>query len=204
MAIIVEDGSGKNDAVSYIDATFFSDHHTARGRDLSEWNTAAIEAACVKATDYVDQRFGLRFRGDRQLKDQALQWPRLDAYDDDGFAFSGLDTIPRDLKKAVAEYARIVLTLTGSELLPNPAPPFASINEDGETVGGASGQVTRDRSVVGPIEEEKWYESASNTKSTKAVMSGLVDGLSIPEYPRADLWIEKLLKPKGVRLVRGD
>lgn len=204
MAFTVEDGSGDNEANAYITVEFFRDHHEDRGRATDDYVDGAVQSAIVKATDYVDQRFGTRYRGERKTLDQALEWPRIDAIDNDGYEL-GTDRIPRKLKMGVAEYALIVLGLTGGELLPNPAPPFATVDEDGNVTGGASGQAIRVREKVGPLEEEVYYARATNTGKNVASKSDLVADLHIPEYPRADLWIQELLRNSlNRRMARGD
>lgn len=207
MAFVVEDGSGNPLSNAYTALQSFKDHHDDRGRDYSAFTDPAIQNAIVKATDYVDKRFGKRFRGVRRSHDQGLEWPRLDAFDDDGFLLQGSDTVPRNLQKAVSEYALIVLRLSSGELLPLPAPPFATIDETtGAVSGGQSGQIIRNREKVGPLETEQWYSDKAKTNSgSTGVKSSIVDDLNIPDYPRADLWIEELLRASmGMRLVRGD
>jgi hypothetical protein len=207
MAFVVEDGSGDADATAYIAVAEFKSHHDDRGRSYVDHDDADIMTAIVKATDYVDKRFGSRFKGIRRQKDQGLEWPRLSAFDNDGFLMSGVDVIPRNLKKAIAEYALIVLRLLDNELLPIPARPFATIDEEtGEVSGGVSGQVIRNREKVGPLEIDQWFsDMARNSSGAVAIKSSLVDDLHIPEYPRADLWIEELLRSSmSTELVRGN
>jgi len=204
MAFVAETGAGLTDSNAYIDETFFAAHHGDRGRVLTAYVSADIQAALIKATDYIEQRFGRKFKGYRAIKDQALEWPRVGAYGDDGYAWSYV--VPKQLQKATAEYALIVLQLTWGELLPNPALPFARMDETtGESVGGASGQVVKTRDVVGDLEEEREYARFDSSKSNTATKSSLVDDIYIPAYPRADLWIaETLVKQNSMRLGRGD
>lgn len=206
MAFVVEDGSGNADATAYISVAFFESYQDDRGRIHSGFASGLKEQAIVKATDFVEERFGRRFRGVRQTKGQGLEWPRLDAFDDDGFLLSGEDEIPRQLKRAVAEYTYIVLKLLDAELLPNPARPFATIDEEtGEVVVTSAGQVISTREQVGPISESKTFANMLQYRNNTNVAgkSTLVDDLHIPEYPRADLWIEELLKSStSISLVR--
>ena len=58
MAFTLETGSGLELANAYIDVTFFDDFHTDRGRDISALNATIVETAIVRATDYIDKRFG--------------------------------------------------------------------------------------------------------------------------------------------------
>lgn len=209
MAFTVEDGTGLENSNAYVSVAYFKGHHDDRGRDYSASTDDQIEDAIVKATDYVDARFGKMFKGYRQSKGQALEWPRLDAFDNDGFLLDGVDNVPRKLQMAVSEYAFIVLNLVPNEFLPNPARAFAYIDEStGEVVVSTGGQVVRNRDKVGPIESEQWYadETKGNSgNSAVGVKSSLVNDLHIPEYPRADLLLEELLvsSMSGIQLVRG-
>lgn len=187
----------------YILQAFVDTYHADRNN--TRWTDFTVpekEAAIIRATDYIDKRFGRRFRGDRQTKSQALEWPRLSAFDDDGFLLNGIDAIPRQLQKASAEYA-LRAAICGV-LAPDPIGPVPK--QSMETGAGdrsidvITGQVTRKRDKVGPLEEERWFETdsqaAKNLGATaKAVQSSVLSDLVIPEYPEADLWIEELLVP---------
>jgi len=67
MALIVETGTGIREANAYTDVAYVTSYLTARNRQNENgWNTAttaAKEAAVIAATDYIDTRFGARFRG---------------------------------------------------------------------------------------------------------------------------------------------
>ena len=206
MAFVVEDGSGLDTANSYVSVAEFQLHHTDRGTDVSSFTDAQIQAALIKATDYVDKRFGRRFRGFKESKSQGLEWPRISAFDNDDYLFSGLDDVPRQLKRAIFEYGLIAAQII--DLLPIPAPAFAKLDPATGTVsGGESGQVVRKREQVGPLEEETWYaDQRRNIAVTRpSVQSGIVSSISLPEYPAADLWLEELLESgNSVTLGRGD
>lgn len=207
MAFTVEDGSGNPNSNAYVAVQTFKDHHNDRGRDITSYTDTDIQQGIVKSTDYIDKRFGKLFRGIRRAKDQGLEWPRLSAFDNDGFILQGSDAVPRLLQKAASEYTLIVLRLASGELLPNPAPPFATVDDiTGAISGGQGGQIIRNREKVGPLEVEQWYSDKSkNNQGAVGVKSSLVDDFNIPEYPRADLWIEELLRPSmNISLVRGD
>lgn len=199
MAFVVEDGSGKEDANSYIAEAFADTYHTDRGN--AAWGTAATpdkETALIRATDYIDKRFGISFKGWRRAKQQALEWPRLDAYDKDGFAYDGIDIVPRALQRACAEYA--LRALVAAPLAPDPAVTFAT--KDNSQSGGAvtsatGGEKTKEKSKVGPVEEEFGYAPASQTLSAPGNITSKgfsqVAGIYIVPYPAADMLIEELL-----------
>jgi len=208
MAFVAEDGSGLPNSNAYVTVAFVDGHHLDRGN--SKWEDLAIEEkqfSIIRATDYIDKRFGRRFRGERQSKDQALEWPRLSAFDNDGFLLGGVDDIPRALQKATAEYAlraAINGVLAPDPALPSPAQSFetGAADQDASTV--ITGEVSRTREVVGPVEEEKWYETRSQVigknlaAGAKGIQSGLINDFVIPEYPEADLWIEEILESSMV------
>ncbi len=88
-----------------------------------------------------------------------------------------------------------------------PKQDFTSIAE--RDPNAITGEVTRKREVVGPLEDETWYQARGGKDvlgaGAKSIQSSLINDFSIPEYPEADLWIEELLLPSmGMFLVRGD
>lgn len=187
VTIVVEDGNALSTANAYVSETFATTYHGDRGNVAwAALSSEDMKTAIIKATDYIDKRFGRRFRGYKSQKDQALEWPRTSAYSNSSFSYTDADVVPRNLQKACAEYA--LRTISTSELLPDPST-------------SSSGSLTRDRQVVGPIETQKDFEGALSRDTA----SSLISGSNIPEYPAADLWIEELLKPPfGVYLGRGD
>jgi len=197
MAFIVEDGTGMAEANAYISIEEFKTHFTDRGIDYTLETDTDIQAWIVNASDYVDKRFGRRFRGWRRSRTQALEWPRTDACDDDDYLFAG---VPVQLKKAIAEYASLVKELARN-LAPVPGTEFGIIDPSTGTVTTTpSGALTSRTEKVGPIEDSASYESAHRPM----VSTGNLLTQRIPEYPQADLWIEELIvstSSKGI--VRG-
>lgn len=201
---------GGNNSNVYVLLAFIDTHHADRNN--TRWTDFTVpekEAATIRATDYINKRFGRRFRGERMTKSQSLEWPRLSAFDDDGFLLNGIDDIPRQLQKATAEYA-LRAAICGV-LAPDPIAPIPK--QSLETGAGArdtdvvTGQVTRKRDKVGPLEEERWFETDSQAAknlgaSSKSIQSMMVNDLNIPEYPEADMWIEELLHPATIQLAR--
>ncbi len=201
MAFLVEDGSGIELANAYVSLAYTDTHHTDRNNTLWENVTDADkQASIIRASDYIDKRFGRRFRGERQSKGQGLEWPRLSAFDDDFFLLSGVDDIPRQLEKATAEYAlRAALcgVLAPDPILrvPKQSMEFGAADRSGPT---ATGEVIRKREHVGPIEDETWYEPTSKlavSAGSRSTQSGIMNDYNIPEYPEADMWLEELIVP---------
>lgn len=175
VTLVVEDGSSNPLANGYIPTSFTDTYHDDRGN--TTWAPLSADdkaTAIIKATDYIDKRFGRQFRGFRSQKAQALEWPRTGAFDNDSYAYTMEDIIPRQLQKACAEYALRVITKL--ELAPDP------------TTSG-TGAVVMEKEIIGPLETEKRYSGSLN----RVTNSALISDSSIPEYPAADLWIEELL-----------
>lgn len=170
MALTVEDGSGVADADTYIDLTYASAYHTKRGH--TAWAAASTgeqEIALVRATDYIETRWGSRFKGYPEFAEtpQALSFPRVLLRDRHGLLVEG---VPENLKRAQAEYA---LRALEAALLPDP-----SVSDSGLPVA-------RERSKVGPIEEETEYQ----TSGTAPVV--------LRPYPAADLLLQDYIRPTG-------
>jgi hypothetical protein len=214
MAFLVETGSGDAGANAYISVAYFRTHHTDRGNSAhSDFSTSEVESAIIRATEYIDKRFGPRFRGFRNNKGQGLEWPRFDAFDNDGFLLSGVDDLPRNLEKACAEYALraliyIVLAPDPIRSVPNQDLTDSTGTRETDLI---TGEVTRKRDRVGPLEEERWYETRSQVLArnlgvgARGVQSGLLNDFNIPEYPEADLWLEELLRSSmNISLSRGN
>lgn len=203
MAFLAEDGTGLEASNSYIAVALADTHHTDRAN--TQWDdmtTAEKEAALIRATDYIEKRFGRKFVGRRTNKTQALEWPRVDAEDRDGFLLSGIDVdaIPRQLQKATAEYAlRAFIYNVLSPDVP-PAVPSQDLRTGGTRgTQEASGSIVKERIKVDVIEEEKEYRSLSSFgEGNITIKSSLVSDAAIPEYPEADMWIQELLKSATV------
>lgn len=198
MAFTIEDGSGVPGANAYISDTYFTTFHTDRGVDAG-FPVAEINQHIIRASDYVDKRFGRRFRGFRRTSAQGLEWPRLDAFTDDDYTFSG---VPDQMEKAIAEYTLISLNLDRN-LAPMPTPDFAHQDpETGDVTNESAGMITQKSEEVGPVKESTAYADGN---STGKPMTGTGNTTQkIPEYPQADLWIEEIIDPYNQRsLARG-
>lgn len=192
MAFTPETGVSVTGANSYITVQQFRDYHTDRGRDTSAHTDPQVQAACIKASEYIDKRFGVRFVGWRKAKTQGLEWPRNNAWDRDDYILDGL---PSQLVKACSEYALRAAAL--GILAPDPALPFATRDATGSGTVTSAGQVIRKREKVGPIETEEEFGATSGSSSQVSSGTGLVDGYYLPPYPEADMWLEELLCAGG-------
>lgn len=203
MALVVEDGTGLVNANSYISESFADTHHDDRGN--TKWgagSSADQQSALIRAADYIDKRWGIWFRGIKGSSTQALQWPRVGAFDNSGYV---LDGVPVLLEKASAEYA--LRALLNNVLAPDPS---ASVPEQNHISGSTvtteviTGEVQEKMEKVGPITEKTVYRTASENRSQRTTGSSLLEDASIPEYPEADLLMEELTRQAmSMRIARG-
>lgn len=188
MAFVVEDGTIVANANSYITTAFFDEYFADRGVVVTALTTQQKQQACVRATDYIDKRFGKLFRGDVSSSTQELEWPRIDAFDDDDYSING---IPKALKQATAEYAWRSHNL--GELAPDPALAFNTRDSLGTGETESASNVESLRQKVGPIETETKFGSSNSSSTRMATGSSLVANDFIPAYPAADLLLEELI-----------
>jgi hypothetical protein len=114
MALVVEDGTGKANAESYISVSDATTYHSDRGN--AGWAALASdtvrEQLLRKATEYMLQVYRLAWAGSRISADQALDWPRADVPRKDvtyGYgsypSYYAHDSVPTEIKRACAELA---------------------------------------------------------------------------------------------------
>lgn len=173
MAFVIEDGTGLSTANAYVSVQFFKDYHKDRGNSHTSVSSE-IQAAIIKASDYMDARFtfiGRRLRRDR-AKDattpaQRMEFPREYMVLPDGTVMSS-ETVPMEIERACAEYAirATVVELTG------------------EPVETSTTAVLKDASTkIGPLTITKIYQDASTTTMT------------FKKYPEVDKMIKDLIVP---------
>ena len=175
MAFTVEDGSQVVGANAYAAVADVEAYLTDRDRveAFAYQSTVKKQAAIIAATDYVEARWGWRFRGTRlgDSSEQGLSWPRCDAYTNDGTLYPD-DEIPPKLIAAIAEYA--VRALAG-ELL---ADPSTSVDRDVKK---------KTEKVAGVVEETTEYFADSESSPPTGLRP------TIPSYPVADLLMAELV-----------
>jgi hypothetical protein len=150
MALIVEDGTGRSDAESYISAVDATNYFIKMGKG-DDWDLVDDqEAALRRATQYMLSVYRPRWAGSRYKAAQALDWPRVDVPIKDvasGYGgyppYYSANIIPPEVKNACAELA--LKTVDNPDLIVDET---AAIKQ--ETVGpittiyenGASAQTT--------------------------------------------------------------
>lgn len=101
--IIVEDGSGIENANSYVSSTDVDSYCDAM--NYTDWNTPddgdKADGCILRAMRYIEAN---NFIGTKSQTTNNLEWPREDAYDRNGILIDD-DSIPLKIKDAVCEAA---------------------------------------------------------------------------------------------------
>ena len=136
MALIVETGAGLSDAESYVSVSDADTYHFKQGNP-STWSTSTTdqkESALRVATAYLDGRYGLRWVGRRINQTMALDWPRYEVTDRDGWSVAST-AVPTGVKNATAYVALKVRE--GDTLVPDVDAGTSAVAES-VTVGSIS------------------------------------------------------------------
>jgi hypothetical protein len=172
--LVVEDGTGKDDANSYSSiATATAYTRLRQSGSLARWALADESnrvAALIIASDYVDRRWDRRWQyvGTISVEDagsgdpQALAWPRNN-YGGNIYDARGLDvtdTVPLQITEATIEYACRALDSTTYLAVP--------LYFDPEIQDNAGRFVKMKREKLGPLEEETRYSEARAIGSTRS------------------------------------
>lgn len=147
MALVVPPATPADSYISLVDAAAY---HTARGN--AAWGALASdtvrEQLLRKATDYIGQTYGSKWKGERVDSIQLLDWPRSCVYAN-GFLMED-DVVPVPVANACAELA---LRAATTSLAPD--------------VGRLKSRVK-----VGPIETE--YVSGSSPLTRYTAVDGML------------------------------
>lgn len=115
VTLVKETGAGLSTSNSYADVSDGDTYHETRLHvdDWTDANTADKEKALMWATRLLDDM--VEWNGRKTDDDQALDWPRYQIYDEDGY-YIDHNTIPQDIVDATCELARTLLVedITGS------------------------------------------------------------------------------------------
>jgi hypothetical protein len=191
-AVVVEDGTIVAGANSYISRNDAGVYHA--NRNNTEWFEAlpvAQDAALIKATDWLVQKYRKRWKGVKVNTTQTLDWPRAGVQVDDGelikpsFLFDNLaftipeDEVPDDVKNAQAELALRVITTSDG------------INPDLDALGN----IKRLKLKAGSVEKETEYFASSGSESAV--------GREQPIFSAVEDIIRPYLRPRRRKAVRG-
>lgn len=141
MSLIVEDGSFRADAESYLsvaDADTYNLKHSANVAWIAAV-TADKERALRRATQYLDLQYLTDYVGERTTNTQALAWPRVDVVDPDGYQYN-VNVLPVPLLNATAEAA--LRFLVDGDLVVDVEADSSGIKSESVTVGPISTSTT--------------------------------------------------------------
>lgn len=140
MPLQEEDGTGREDAVSFASVSYYETFLEARG--LVHGERLTKEQALVTATDWISDEFAEEWRGVPLIANQGLSWPRAGiANPVTGMEYE-LPWMPTQLVRATCELAYIAST---SELRNNAAPNARQVIEK-----SLPGPVTTKYSPIAP------------------------------------------------------
>lgn len=158
---VVETGAGLSNANSYLSedgADAYHENHSG----LTVWDVpaqAAKEAALRLATQYLDIRFHGKWKGTKAVSTQALAWPRINVYDDDGNYLLSTE-IPQVIEDACAELALKIIE--GDTLLDDISAP---------------GVIQSETKIIGPLEKSVTYMGGKSQVKKYQLIDALVKQL---------------------------
>lgn len=156
MSLVVEDGTGLQNADALIPASYFTTYAGNQGFDLSAYNTDQIEQAIRRGSQYISNAF--TYEGVRSTRDQAFAFPRWGLVDLDDYEYSSTE-VPARVQRATAEAAWRELQSPGS-LTPDVV---------------LSDRVKREK--IGPLETE-FFETPNSTSASRPDVKVIRDLLS--------------------------
>jgi hypothetical protein len=155
VALVVEDGTGKADAESYVSVDDANAYATAHGLTFPASPLAPAEQALRRATAFIDAHYRNRFPGQRKNgRGQALEWPRSYACDKDGNVIAD-DEIPVEIVNATIEAAVREMAVPGSlnpDVTPGKVKKSASVGDIAVEYAVGTGSAYEQRPVVGVID----------------------------------------------------
>lgn len=112
MALVIEDGSGKSNAQSYVSVADVEAYGVIYGLST----TGLTEPMIMRAMRYLEGNYYERWIGLKRTEEQALSWPRAWATRRDGYTQSE-SAIPVEVKNAVCALA--IRAITTTDLAPD-------------------------------------------------------------------------------------
>ncbi len=172
ITLVLEDGTGKVDANIYADLPG-ADQYLENSDRKTAWRAFSSKersAALIQGTDYLDQTYRRRYKGQRFSSEQRLEWPRIEVFDELGVLLTpaaGLaGSIPEEIGNATIEYA---FEAASGVLAPTPV-----FDDTGR-------EIISKREKVDVLEESTQYKSGSGPRKFKP-------------FPRAELVIRRWLR----------
>ena len=163
MSLTKEDGTIVTNANAYANAADAIAYQTDRGRQAwLDATTEVQEAALIRATDYIETRFGRRFIGAPVGDVQELAWPRTSArYPRTGNPFPN-DEVPEDVLNATILYADQVIGPGDDLALMTELAITPELDATGRTV-------ISKREKVDVLEEATTYSAGSQLRTIQPI-----------------------------------
>lgn len=170
MALVVETGEGLANAESYASLAEIGALLALTGEDAA-WLAVAggdtgREQIARKATRMLDTEY--QFRGRKKTQEQALEWPRFYARDDDGWLYSDTALPPR-VKEALAQLCAAG-AVVGADLQPTLTQP-GELKSKSLTVG----KISISKTFAGVQSQEVYYRKAESLLSELVEDSAVVE-----------------------------
>jgi len=168
MTLIVEEGTGKSDANSYASEVQFVALMTNMGKTtVAEADSDQIEAALVKATQYMSQKYRLLWKGSRVHVTQSLNWPRRGVDVPDFFDpfFRDLSNVPISFQETLFIAENVVPGEVVVATILIAAETFSGALSTGD-LQNALGRVTR-KEKLGVLEVEYFGDGGQSRQTTR-------------------------------------
>jgi hypothetical protein len=146
VALVPETGAGLANADAYDSIAGVTTTLTKYGEETA-WLALASDTVREQVARKAFRRMNTepRYRGTKKTAAQAGEWPRVYAYDDDGYSYPD-DEVPSGIKEAFAQFCAEG-SVAGADLQPNETTP---------------GTIKSEAVSIGPISESITYESAKS------------------------------------------
>lgn len=156
MPLIVEDGSGRPDAESYVSASDCASYAAAHGLTFPAEPGANAEAALRRGTSWLDGTYRGPFPGRRKNgRAQALEWPRTGAVDITGEEIADGE-IPQEIVQACCQAAIRELAAPGSlspDVTPGKIKKSAKVGDIAVEYAIGAGTALEQRPIVSVIDD---------------------------------------------------
>lgn len=154
--LVVETGTGASESESYASVSDAASYATAHGLTFPASPEAPAEQALRRATTFIDATYRASFPGARTNgRSQALQWPRVDAYDREGEEIAS-DEIPAEIISATIEAAVREMAAPGSlspDVTPGKVKKSAKVGDIAVEYAVMSGTAMEQRPVATVIDD---------------------------------------------------
>jgi hypothetical protein len=107
VTFVVETGAGLPTATSYVAVATATQYVMDYIEDATDWTASSDDQkkrALNVATQFLDGKYRMLFKGTRTTEDQALCWPRYGVIDRDGYELDD-DAVPAAVEHATVEVA---------------------------------------------------------------------------------------------------